>query len=72
MYIPAHFEESDRDRLHALIAEHPLGILVTRGASGLDANQLPFELEVHDGALGVLHNACRARQPSLGGRQVRR
>lgn len=26
MYIPAHFEESDRDRLHALIAEHPLGM----------------------------------------------
>lgn len=55
MYIPAHFEESDRDHLHALIAEHPLGILVTHGAGGLDANHLPFELEVRHGSLGVLH-----------------
>jgi transcriptional regulator len=55
MYIPAHFEESDRDRLHALITEHPLGILVTHGAGGLDANHLPFELEVRHGSLGVLH-----------------
>lgn len=55
MYIPGHFEESDRDRLHALITEHPLGILVTHGAGGLDANHLPFEFEVRDASLGVLH-----------------
>jgi transcriptional regulator len=55
MYVPAHFEESDRDRLHALITEHPLGILVTHGARGLDANHLPFELEVRHRSLGVLH-----------------
>ena len=55
MYVPAHFEESDRDRLHALITEHPLGILVTHGARGLDANHLPFELEVRQGSAGILH-----------------
>ena len=55
MYIPAHFAESDPDRLHALIVEHPLGTLVTHGAGGLDANHLPFELEVRHGSLGVLH-----------------
>ena len=54
MYVPTHFEESDPGRLHALIAEHPLGILVTHGASGLDANHLPFELQVGHGALGAL------------------
>ena len=54
MYIPSHFEESDPSRLHALIASHPLGILVTHGASGLDANHLPFEL-AGQGSLGVLH-----------------
>ena len=37
---PSHFEESDPERLHALIVKHPLGILVTHGASGLDANHL--------------------------------
>ena len=55
MYVPAHFEESDTDRLHALITGHPFGILVTHGANGLDANHLPFELEVRHGSLGVLH-----------------
>jgi transcriptional regulator len=55
MYIPAHFEESDPDRVRALIAEHPFGILVTHGAGGLDANHLPFELEARHGSLGALH-----------------
>jgi transcriptional regulator len=55
MYVPAHFEQSDQDRLHALITAHPFGILVTHGAGGLDANHLPFELEVRHGSLGVLH-----------------
>lgn len=54
MYIPAPFEESVPGRLHALIVAHPLGVLVTHGASGLDANHLPFELDVRQGSLGVL------------------
>ncbi len=45
MYVPRHFEESRPEQLHSLIAEHPLGILVTQGSGGLDANHLPFELE---------------------------
>ena len=63
MYVPAHYEEADRDRLHALIAGHPLGILVTHGAGGLDANHLPFELEVRDGSLGVLHTHVSRANP---------
>jgi transcriptional regulator len=63
MYVPAHFEESDPDRLHALIARHPLGILVTRGTSGLDANHLPFELEVRHGSLGVLNTHVARANP---------
>jgi len=55
MYVPGHYEESDPARLHALIAEHPLGVLVTHGASGLDANHVPFDLQVRDGSLGILH-----------------
>jgi len=63
MYIPTHFEESDPDRLHALIAKHPFGILVTRGASGLDANHLPFDLEVPHDSLGVLHTHVARANP---------
>ena len=55
MYVPRHFEESRPEELHALIVQHPFGILVTQGSSGLDANHLPFELEARDGTPGVLH-----------------
>lgn len=46
MYVPAHFEETRPNELHRLIREHPLGILVTGHDGLLDANHLPFELEL--------------------------
>ncbi|HEV3427788.1 MAG TPA: FMN-binding negative transcriptional regulator [Paraburkholderia sp.] len=58
MYVPAHFDESRPEVLHALIAQHPFGTLVTHGASGLDANHIPFELLANEGApgtFGTLH-----------------
>ncbi|AHI65112.1 FMN-binding negative transcriptional regulator [Burkholderia thailandensis] len=54
MHVPAHFEENRTDVLHALIAQHPFGILITHGAGGLDANHIPFDLAPGDGTLGVL------------------
>jgi transcriptional regulator len=63
MYVPPHFEESCPERLHALIAEHPLGILVTHGASGLDANHLPFEVETREGSLAALHTHVARANP---------
>ncbi|AXF05920.1 FMN-binding negative transcriptional regulator [Paraburkholderia hospita] len=55
MYIPAHFNESRPEILHAQISEHPFGTLITHGKHGLDANHLPFELAAAEGDLGVLH-----------------
>ncbi|KVE92010.1 FMN-binding negative transcriptional regulator [Burkholderia vietnamiensis] len=55
MYVPADFAESNPDALRELIVQHPFGSLVTHGASGLDANHLPFELLPRDGGLGELH-----------------
>lgn len=55
MYIPAHFDESRSEVLHALIAQHPFGMLITHGADGLDANHIPFQLHPDEGELGVLH-----------------
>lgn len=63
MYLPAHFEESDPDRLRALIVEHPFGILVTQGANGLDANHLPFDLEVRHDSVGILHTHVARANP---------
>lgn len=45
MYTPAHFAETRPEVLHALIATHPLGTLVTLTSTGLDANHLPFEFD---------------------------
>ena len=45
MYLPAHFEETRPERLHALLHLHPLGLLVTQDAQGLPvADALPLML----------------------------
>lgn len=54
MYIPADFNEPRTEILHAHIAQHPFGTLITHGNGGLDANHLPFELAAAEGELGVL------------------
>ena len=55
MYVPTHFDESRTEVLHDLIRQHPFGILVTHGTSGLDANHIPFELLTAQGEMGTLH-----------------
>ena len=55
MYIPAAFNESRIENLHACIVQHPFGTLITHGKSGLDANHIPFELAAGEGEYGVLH-----------------
>lgn len=54
MYVPDRFSETRLDLLHGLVAAHPLGILVTHGGQGLDADHLPFELEAGAGPKGLL------------------
>lgn len=54
MYLPAHFEERRPEVLQRLIADHPLGALVTVGPDGLDANHVPFEFEPGADGLGIL------------------
>lgn len=44
MYEPQHFKIEDREELFAVIREHPLGILISSGADGLQANPVPFVL----------------------------
>ncbi len=54
MYLPKAFEETRPEVLHALIRAHPLGLLCTHGPEGLDANLLPFELDVPEAGPAVL------------------
>ncbi|AZG16428.1 FMN-binding negative transcriptional regulator [Cupriavidus pauculus] len=63
MYVPAHFAVPDIDALHRLMREHPFAALVTNGASGLDANHIPFELELPPGKQGVLHGHVARNNP---------
>lgn len=54
MYIPAHFAETHPDELGRIIREHPLGMLITLGNDGLDADHIPFEFDADLGTHGVL------------------
>ncbi len=54
MYVPAHFAETDTSVLHDLVVANPLGVLITHGAGGLDANHIPFELDRSRGNFGAL------------------
>lgn len=54
MYIPAHFAEPRPEELARIIRAHPLGMLVTHDAQGLDANHIPFEFDLDAGTHGLL------------------
>lgn len=54
MYLPAHFAETRPEELQRIIREHPLGMLVTHGSHGLDAEHIPFEYDPGEDGLGVL------------------
>ncbi len=53
MYLPAHFDETRVDVMHALIAAHPLATLVVLADGRLSANHVPM-LVAPGGRLGVL------------------
>ena len=54
MYVPPHFAVADPAVLHRIIREHPLGMLVTQGGDGLDADHVPFEFDPEAGPHGTL------------------
>ena len=55
MYLPAHFEETRPAVLHALLRQHPLGLLITQDAQGAPvANAIPFLLDPGPGQFGTL------------------
>lgn len=54
VYLPPHFTETDRDTLHQLIRECPLGLLITLGGDGLSANHIPFIFDANAGDHGRL------------------
>ncbi len=54
MYQPLHFREDRLAVQHALIRERSLGLLVTAGPGGLQANHVPFLVDADAGECGTL------------------
>jgi transcriptional regulator len=54
MYQPPHFVESRLAVQHALIREHSLGLLITAGSDGLQANPIPFLIDNEASERGTL------------------
>ncbi len=54
MYIPDHFAVTRPEDLARIVQGHPLGMLVTHGEGGLDADHIPFEFDPGEGPHGVL------------------
>lgn len=54
MYLPAHFAEERDETIGRLIADYPLGTLVTLGSEGLSANHIPFLFDREAGPHGTL------------------
>lgn len=73
MYLPSHFEERRPQVLHALIRQEPLGLLVTHGAGGLQANPVPFLVDAGSGPHGTLRAHVARANPlwrEAGGTEV--
>jgi transcriptional regulator len=60
VYLPPAFTENREDVLVAHIERHDFGLLVTHGASGLIASQIPFLAERRGGTLFVQGHLARA------------
>jgi transcriptional regulator len=67
MYQPAHFKVEDRERLHAAIRTHSLGLLITAGPGGLMANAVPFLLVL---AGDNAYLRCHVARPNAQWREI--
>ena len=65
MYQPPHFREERLDVLHALIRSHPLGLLITAGPGGLQANHVPLLLDANSSERGTLRAHLARANPQV-------
>jgi transcriptional regulator len=66
MYQPPHFREDRLEIQHQLIRSHPLGLLITAGAGGLQANPIPFLIDPAASERGTLRAHLARANPQLG------
>ncbi len=65
MYQPPHFREDRLDVQHRLILTHPLGLLITAGTGGLQANHIPFLVDAAAAERGTLRAHLARANPQL-------
>jgi len=65
MYQPPHFREDRLAVQHALIREQPLGLLITAGPGGLQANHVPFLVDAGKSERGTLRAHLARANPQL-------
>lgn len=65
MYQPVHFREDRLEMQHALIKQHPLGLLVTASTGGLMANPIPFTLDAAVSERGTLRAHLSRANPHV-------
>ena len=63
MYLPKHFEQTDRAQLAALMAAHPLATLVTRSGDGFSADHIPLMYDATLGEHGLLRGHVARANP---------
>jgi transcriptional regulator len=65
MYQPAHFREDRLEVQHAMIRAHSLGLLITAGPGGLQANHVPFLVGAGGSERGMLRAHLARANPQL-------
>jgi transcriptional regulator len=60
MYLPELFAETDEDVMRALIAAHPLGLLISASETGVQANPVPFLVSADNGVTRLRAHLARA------------
>jgi predicted FMN-binding regulatory protein PaiB len=71
MYQPPHFREDRLAVQHALIRAHPLGLIITAGPAGLQANPAPFLLDSNASEKGTVRAHLTRAPPSTAGALLR-
>ncbi len=65
MYQPLHFREDRIEIQHALIRAHSLGLLITAGPGGLQANHIPFLVDASGSERGTLRAHLARANPQM-------
>jgi transcriptional regulator len=65
MYQPPHFREDRLDVQHRLILAHPLGLLISAGPGGLQANHIPFLIDAAASERGTLRAHLARANPQI-------